>query len=165
MDEAWKPVPGCPFYEMSDYGHLRSIAREVNGRAYRSVVIAPRPNNSGYVLLTLRDAEGARQTRTAHRLVLETFRGPCPPGQEARHPNYLTAGWQIMSKGACVQCHAIGALQPTGGAEVVNGPDLRQVAPRFRPGYLGEWLANLDFSGVPSRTTKRYQPKECLHVL
>ena len=87
MDEAWKPVPGCPFYEMSDYGHLRSIAREVNGRAYRSVVIAPRPNNSGYVLLTLRDAEGMRQTRTAHRLVLETFRGPCPPGQEARHLN------------------------------------------------------------------------------
>ena len=85
--ETWKPVDGCPFYEMSDYGHLRSIAREVNGRAYRSVVISPRPNNSGYVLLTLRDAKGVRQTRTAHRLVLETFRGPCPPGQEARHLN------------------------------------------------------------------------------
>jgi hypothetical protein len=47
-----------------------------------------------------------------------------------------------MTKGACVQCHAIGQYQPTGGAEVVNGPDLRQVSPRFRPGYLAEWLAN-----------------------
>ena len=25
---------------------------------------------------------------------------------------------------------------------IVNGPDLRQVAPRFRPGYLEEWIAN-----------------------
>ena len=41
-----------------------------------------------------------------------------------------------MTKGACVQCHAIGPYKPTGGAQVVNGPDLRQVSPRFRPGYL-----------------------------
>jgi hypothetical protein len=47
-----------------------------------------------------------------------------------------------MTKGACVQCHAIGQYKPTGGAAVVNGPDLRQVSGRFRPGYLGEWLAN-----------------------
>jgi hypothetical protein len=61
---------------------------------------------------------------------------------EAKHPNYLGAGWQLMTKGACVQCHAIGQFKPTGGAQVVNGPDLRQVSSRFRPGYLGEWLAN-----------------------
>jgi hypothetical protein len=61
---------------------------------------------------------------------------------EKQHPDYLGAGWQLMTKGACVQCHAIGQYQPTGGAEVVNGPDMRQVSPRFRPGYLAEWLAN-----------------------
>jgi mono/diheme cytochrome c family protein len=61
---------------------------------------------------------------------------------EAQHPDYLGAGWQLMTKGACVQCHAIGQFKPTGGDQVVNGPDLRQVAPRFRPGYLEEWLAN-----------------------
>jgi cbb3-type cytochrome oxidase cytochrome c subunit len=61
--------------------------------------------------------------------------------QEAAHPNYLAAGWQLMSKGACVQCHAIGQFKPTGGAQVVNGPDLRQVGTRFRPGYLEQWLA------------------------
>ena len=47
-----------------------------------------------------------------------------------------------MTKGACVQCHAIGQYKPTGGAQVVNGPDLQQVSARFRDGYLGEWLAN-----------------------
>ncbi len=62
--------------------------------------------------------------------------------REAEHPNYLGAGWQIMTRGACVQCHAIGPFKPTGGAQVVNGPDLRQVGTRFRPNYLGEWLAN-----------------------
>src|SRR5262249_12786550 len=62
--------------------------------------------------------------------------------QERAHPNYLDGGWQLMARGACVQCHSIGQLKPTGGAEVINGPDLRQVANRFRPGYLAEWLAN-----------------------
>ncbi|SIO67281.1 Cytochrome c [Singulisphaera sp. GP187] len=61
---------------------------------------------------------------------------------EAEHPDYLGAGWDLMAKGACIQCHSLGQFKPTGGAEVVNGPDLRQVGPRFRPGYLGEWLAN-----------------------
>jgi hypothetical protein len=61
---------------------------------------------------------------------------------ESKHKDYLGVGWQAMTKGACVQCHAIGPFKPTGGAQVVNGPDLRQVSPRFRPRYLGEWLAN-----------------------
>ena len=73
--------------------------------------------------------------------------------QEAKHPDYLGAGWQLMTKGACVQCHAIGQFKPTGGAQVVNGPDLRQVSPRFRDGYLGEWLANprrlVPFTAMP----------------
>ena len=61
------------------------------------------------------------------------------------HPNYLSGGWEMMTSKAspCLQCHAIGASKPTGtGPTIVNGPDLRQVAPRFRPGYLEEWLAN-----------------------
>jgi mono/diheme cytochrome c family protein len=61
---------------------------------------------------------------------------------ESKHKDYLAVGWQAMTKGACVQCHAIGPYKPTGGAQVVNGPDLRQVSPRFRSRYLGEWLAN-----------------------
>jgi cbb3-type cytochrome oxidase cytochrome c subunit len=61
---------------------------------------------------------------------------------ESRHPGYLRGGWELMTKGACVQCHAIGAFKPTGGAQVVNGPELRQVSARFRDRFLGEWLAN-----------------------
>ena len=70
-------------------------------------------------------------------------------------PNYLAAGWQMMTNKAspCLQCHAIGQFKPTGGDQVVNGPDLRQVATRFRPDYLEAWLANprrlVPFTAMP----------------
>jgi cbb3-type cytochrome oxidase cytochrome c subunit len=60
---------------------------------------------------------------------------------ESKHKNYLGAGWSIMTKGLCIQCHAIGPHKPTGGETVVNGPDLRQVGTRFRPEFLFQWLA------------------------
>ena len=76
---------------------------------------------------------------------------------EDQHPDYLAAGWQTMTKGACVQCHAIGQYKPTGGAQVVNGPDLRQVYERFRPGYLTDWLARpsrlLPYTAMPQNIT------------
>jgi hypothetical protein len=53
----------------------------------------------------------------------------------------------------CIQCHGIGQYRPTGGAAVVNGPDLREVARRFRPDFLEEWLANprrlIPFTAMP----------------
>ncbi len=60
------------------------------------------------------------------------------------HPDYLASGWLMMTNKAspCLQCHAIGQYKPSGGDQVVNGPDLRGVAPRFRPDYLGAWIAN-----------------------
>ncbi len=64
--------------------------------------------------------------------------------REAKHQNYFNAGWTMMSAktSACVSCHAIGPYKPTGGAAVVNGPDLKQVGTRFRPEFLNEWLAD-----------------------
>jgi cbb3-type cytochrome oxidase cytochrome c subunit/peptidoglycan hydrolase CwlO-like protein len=81
---------------------------------------------------------------------------------ESKHHDYLGSGWQIITKGACVQCHAIGQFKPTGGAQVVNGPDLRQVSSRFRPGYLGEWLANpkrlVPYSAMPQNVPPHGPP-------
>jgi hypothetical protein len=88
MAATWKPVPGCPGYEASDEGQVRSIDRAgPGGRTYLGTVLATRVSNSGYQLVDLRDAQGARRTRTVHRVVLEAFRGPCPPGLECRHLN------------------------------------------------------------------------------
>jgi cbb3-type cytochrome oxidase cytochrome c subunit len=71
------------------------------------------------------------------------------------HPDYLAAGWLMMTNKAspCLQCHAIGQFKPSGGDQVVNGPDLREVAARFRPDYLTAWIANprrlLPFTAMP----------------
>jgi cbb3-type cytochrome oxidase cytochrome c subunit len=64
---------------------------------------------------------------------------------EAKHSDYLAGGWMLVTKGLCVGCHTIGQYKAAGGENVVNGPDLRQVAERFQPGYLYEWL------GKPAR--------------
>jgi cbb3-type cytochrome oxidase cytochrome c subunit len=62
---------------------------------------------------------------------------------EVKHPDYLKSGWTMMAAktSPCISCHAIGASKPTGGDKVVNGPDFGQVAGRFRPEYLKEWIA------------------------
>jgi cbb3-type cytochrome oxidase cytochrome c subunit len=71
------------------------------------------------------------------------------------HPDYLGAGWLMMANptSPCLQCHAIGKSKPTGGAAVVNGPDLREVAGRFRSPYLEKWIANprrmVPFTAMP----------------
>ena len=75
--------------------------------------------------------------------------------REKAHPDYLAAGWLMMTNKAspCLQCHAIGQFKPSGGDQVVNGPDLRGVARRFRPDYLLAWTANprrlLPFTAMP----------------
>jgi len=81
--------------------------------------------------------------------------------RERVHSNYLAAGWEMMTNKAspCIQCHAIGKIKPTGGAQVVNGPDLRGVAPRFRPEFLEAWTANprrlVPFTAMPQNIAPR----------
>lgn len=44
-----------------------------------------RPN--GYVVVNVRDLGGVYTNRLLHRLILETFVGPCPPGMQCCHYN------------------------------------------------------------------------------
>ncbi len=73
--------------------------------------------------------------------------------QEKQHKDYLGAGWSLINKGACVQCHAIGTYKPPVGGQVLNGPALNQVHNRFRDRYLYEWLARpnrlIPYTGMP----------------
>ncbi|AMV37277.1 c-type cytochrome [Planctomyces sp. SH-PL62] len=76
--------------------------------------------------------------------------------REKVHPNYLDAGYAMMAaKGSpCIQCHAVGPYKPDESAvDVVHGPELRQVANRFRPEYLRHWIANprrlVPYTGMP----------------
>jgi hypothetical protein len=81
------------------------------------------------------------------------------------HPDYLGAGWSMMAnKGSpCIQCHAIGQFKPTGGEQVVNGPDLRQAASRFRPDFLEKWIANpkrlVPYTAMPQNVVPHGPPQ------
>lgn len=92
--EKWLPVVGFEgYYEVSNLGRVRSIERmsRINsvhngkrkmGGVYRKMSV----NRFGYIQIAL-TANGKRENRDAHRMVLESFVGPCPNGMECCHAN------------------------------------------------------------------------------
>ncbi len=86
-------------------------------------------------------------------------------GLRTDHPDYFQAGWTMLTEktSPCLSCHAVGPYKPTGGEKVVNGPDLRQVGPRFRPGYLEEWLARplrlVPYTAMPQNIAPQGKPQ------
>lgn len=75
--EMWRPAPGCVGIEVSNHGR----ARNRWGRILRGSV------DKGYHRVHVRVVGGEYRIKRVHRLVLEAFVGPCPPGMEARHLN------------------------------------------------------------------------------
>lgn len=73
------------FYEVSDFGLVRSITRKgIGTRGVRGRVLSPFPDKAGYLKVNLAK-NGKTVTRRVHQLVLEAFTDPCPPGMEVRH--------------------------------------------------------------------------------
>lgn len=91
MEEQWKDIPGYEgMYQASTFGRVRSLPREVvrkhahGGHAvwrYAGRVLAAKAKNCGHINVSL----GANNSKLVHRLVLETFVGPCPQGMECLH--------------------------------------------------------------------------------
>ena len=86
--ETWAVIPGY-FGELTSDGRVRSVDRVLasNGRRVKGGELAQTVTNRGYVQVKLYDAQGVRQTRTVHTLMMLTFEGPCPPGKQVRHWN------------------------------------------------------------------------------
>jgi len=85
--EHWRPVRGWEgLYEVSDLGQVRSPKRKGgNNRWYGGKILIAYPNK-GYPVVPL--CWGSKRTMTqVHRVVLEAFGGPCPPGMVACHGN------------------------------------------------------------------------------
>lgn len=79
-DERWLPIEGWPGYEVSDWGRVGSRVRG------RFKILKPWiGKENGYLYVGLVKDDGTKQKFLVHRLVLEAFVGPCPPGLEACH--------------------------------------------------------------------------------
>lgn len=85
-----RPVPGFPGYTVTDDGEVWSHWRS-NGRKPRVRTTEPHhrlspgiAGSNGYEQVWL-FRDGRRHGRFVHLLVLETFVGPCPEAQQARH--------------------------------------------------------------------------------
>lgn len=87
--EHWRLIPGYErFYEVSDLGRVRTVARPIGYRSgiWDVKILRARPHVGGYLNACLR-RDGNKKTFKVHRLVLEAFVGPCPEGMECRHLN------------------------------------------------------------------------------
>jgi hypothetical protein len=79
--EQWKAVPGFPGRFVSNFGRVKSDHR---GLLKGHTITRNGKPRCVTVLFTER---GRQHTRSVHRLVLEAFVGPCPPGMEGCHNN------------------------------------------------------------------------------
>lgn len=83
--EHWKPVVGYEgAYEVSDTGVVRSLDRTtphafIGEHTRHGKTITPRPTTRGHWAVRLFRGGRSKQY-LVHRLVLEAFVGPCPPG-------------------------------------------------------------------------------------
>ena len=88
--EVFRDIPDWEgFYAASNWGRVKSVDRIVNRGSRGRLPITgrirkPTPNNKGYLRVTMSRKSG-REDHSVHRLVLETFIGPCPDGMECRH--------------------------------------------------------------------------------
>lgn len=95
VTEEWRPIVGYEgHYEVSDHGRVRSLARVVIRSDPRYGPIVQRIDEKIMALHTRNGRKSVylskddKQKRIRiHRLVLETFVGPCPPGMECCHAN------------------------------------------------------------------------------
>lgn len=89
-NENWKPIKGYEgLYEVSSLGRVRSLDRlNSRGHSIAGRVLSPGPCGPDLAYRMVRLSKGGVARACAvHRLVLETFRGPCPEGMEACHGN------------------------------------------------------------------------------
>lgn len=88
VSESWRPVPGYEeSFEVSDLGRVRSLDRVIirrNGVKFTAVgQLLSLHLNRGYPAVTLHSS-GTKNWKV-HKLVMNAFVGPCPPGMEVCH--------------------------------------------------------------------------------
>lgn len=95
MTEIWKDIPGYEReYQASTEGRIRSLTRQITQksrwgtfftRTVKGRILRPgRYCESGHVSVVLKKGSNGKPV---HQLIMLTFKGPTPEGQEIRHLN------------------------------------------------------------------------------
>ena len=78
-DEIWKPIKGFPYYEISNYGNVRSLDKKVNSihgtRICKGKLLKTHQNKKrdGYCYVSLANGKKTHSSFRVHRLVAEAF--------------------------------------------------------------------------------------------
>lgn len=86
MIEEWRAIPGFEsYYQVSSFGNIRSLTRKLtDGRVRTGRNLSPTLAKSGH--LRVRLCKGNKHYwNGVHRIVAETFIGPCPAGMQCAH--------------------------------------------------------------------------------
>lgn len=96
MSEQWAKWSNA--YEVSTLGRVRSLMRLSRlRRAYGgNRIMTQQTTPNGYLVVYLCEND-VRMRRYVHRLVLETFVGPCPKGQWAAHNNGIRTDCRLSN--------------------------------------------------------------------
>lgn len=86
MKEIWRKIPNWPSYSASTFGRVR-LDSYVKWKKTKIGIVIPHSSDKGYLDVQLSESNGIRKSRPVHQLILETFVGPRPLGQETRHLN------------------------------------------------------------------------------
>ena len=91
--DVYRDIPDFPGYRVFNGGRVQSCYTPQRGRVGRGRThvmsgvwhdIRLQINHGGYLQVSLR-RDGTNHHRLVHRLVLESFVGPCPPGMQCCH--------------------------------------------------------------------------------
>lgn len=84
--QRWKPIPGFPLYEVSDWGRVRSYKGSNQNSPPRTSPksLKIRIGDGGYPRVTLQNAMDKKQVVPVHLLVARAFLGPSK-GRVVRH--------------------------------------------------------------------------------
>jgi hypothetical protein len=80
LTEEWKQIAKYPEYAVSNHGY---VMRLTEGNTYKALeIVMPHMLSVGYLAVNLFPSQDVGYV---HRLVIETFFGPCPDGYECHH--------------------------------------------------------------------------------
>lgn len=137
--EVWKDIPGYEGrYAISTLGRVWTFRRNTSG------LLSPCPDKKGYPRVSLRG-----KTKKVHRLVLQTFVGPCPPGLEAGHmdgdasrPHLDNLAWITKPQNAAHRkVHDTNAEGFAHGAVKATPEDVRRIRALRRAGAMWKDIA------------------------